>query len=230
MTPDKKAVIFDWNGTLFADIKHAIAATNATIPLFGAKPASLRTYQNEFSMPLKDFYVRLGCDAKELDRRMDELFAVWGGHYDANVHKARLRRGARALLKELKANNHRAAILSNHTVSCITKQTKRLGIYEHFDAILANGEHDFKNIMHKADKGSRLKVFASRHEISKALVIGDSPEEIEIAHHYGFLGVGIAGGFCSADRIRAARPDFMINSLTQMPEIVRHVFGGGRGK
>jgi len=230
MSPDKQAVIFDWNGTLFADTKCAVAATNAAIPLFGAKPATLQKYQDEYAMPLLDFYIRLGCDRADLEQRMDELFVVWAGHYEANVHKAGLRRGARAVLKELKANNYRAAILSNHTVSSITKQTKRLGVFERFDAVLANGDHEFKDIMHKADKGSRLKAFKETHDLQKALVVGDSPEEIEIAHHYGFLGVGIAGGFCSASRIRAAKPDFMINSLTEMPAIVRRVFGSGRGK
>lgn len=230
MTPDKQAVIFDWNGTLFADTRLAVAATNRAIGLFGAPPSTVTRYQKEYSMPLKQMYVRLGCDEHEIDRRIDDIFEVWAAHYNERAQKLRLRRGARGVLHMLKENNHRAAILSNAGVEGISEHTRRLRVHHLFDDILANGHHELKDIMHKADKGARLKAFANRHDLRKALVVGDSPEEIEIAHEYGFLGVGIAGGFCCAARIRAAKPDFMINSLTEMPAIVRRVFGRGRGK
>lgn len=230
MSPDKQAVIFDWNGTLLADTKLAVAATNAATRLLGAKPATVQRYQKEYSMPLRQMYVNLGCDEQELNRRLDEVFRVWGEHYGLGVHRLRLRRGARAVLQELKEQEHKTAILSNFTVKNIASQTQRLCVHHYLDEILANGCNELQNIMHKADKGERLKAFVDKHDIRQALVVGDSPEEIEIAHNYGYLGVGITGGFCARSRIRAAKPDFMINSLNELPAIVRRVFRSGRGK
>ncbi|MDD3181989.1 MAG: HAD family hydrolase [Alphaproteobacteria bacterium] len=229
MSPSQQAVIFDWNGTLLADTKRAVEATNAATALFGLPPTTVKGYQKAYVMPLKKMYVGLGCKEQDLEQRLDEVFATWGAYYEEGACSLRLRRGARKLLAELKARGNRAAILSNHTVKIITSHVERLGLQPYFDKILANGCHELADIMHKADKGSRLKAFTEKHDIRKALVVGDSPEEIKIAHHYGFLGVGIAGGYCAAERILAAKPDFMITSLSEMPAIVRKVFGTGSG-
>ncbi|HAX92055.1 MAG TPA: hypothetical protein DCY07_07605 [Rhodospirillaceae bacterium] len=227
MSPAQCAVVFDWNGTLLADTQLCLDSANKVIVTFGATPATLSQYRKAYEMPLKHLYQRLGCDEVELAERPQEVFALWSKHYDAHVHKTRLRRGAKGLLNAIKGKGHRAAILSNHTVEIITAQAQRLSVDHFFDDVLANQNHEIHSIMHKADKGSRLKHYVDRHGIRKALVIGDSVEEIEIAHVYGFLGVGLAGGFTSAARLRAAKPDFMINSLTEMPEIVAKAFGRG---
>lgn len=223
--PDQCAVVFDWNGTLLADTALAVAATNAAFARLGVSPVTVRRYQKEYEMPLNDLYLRLGCKQEQIDNNLTHIFADFGAHYEKNVHKVRLRRGAKNLLKAIKSDGHRAAILSNHTTEMIGTQTERFDIHHYFDALLANRADTIHTIMHKADKGSRLRDYVSRHDIRKAMVVGDSLEEIEIARSYGFVGVGLAGGFTCDTRLRAAKPDFMIRSLTEMPEIVRKVFG-----
>ncbi|MFA6279490.1 MAG: HAD family hydrolase [Bdellovibrionales bacterium] len=225
MSPDQQAVIFDWNGTLLADTWLGLESMNKSLALAGAPPATLSRYRNEYFMPLRPMYMRLGCDAKKLEENLQQIFDAFGEHYEKHVHKTNLRRGAKGLLKTLKEEGRRAAILSNHTVEIISSQTQRLDIHHYFDAVLANGADEIKDIMHKADKGKRLKRYVDHHDIRKALVVGDSAEEVEIAHAYGFLGVGLAGGFSCEEKILAAKPDFMIRSLTELPPIVASVFG-----
>ncbi|MGE4350767.1 MAG: HAD family hydrolase [Bdellovibrionales bacterium] len=221
---DQQAVIFDWNGTLLSDIHRAVEATNAAIALLGVPPSGVRRYQQLYEMPLKKLYLRLGCDERELEARQDEVFSVWGSYYEENGQNLRLRRSAKSVLTQLKERGHRTAILSNHTVKIIAGYVERFGMTALFDKILANACHELTDIMHKADKGSRLKSFVDEHDVRQAIVIGDSAEEIEIAHAYGFVGVGIAGGYYSPERLQKADPDFIIHRLDQLPAIVDRVF------
>ena len=227
MTPKQQAVIFDWNGTLLADVRQSWVATNEALALLGVPPITLAWFQREYDMPLRGTYVRAGCDGAELDRRINDVMATWSKRYEKDMDRLRLRRGAKGTLAFLAKQGYRAAILSNHTVEIISSHAQRLGIAHCFDEILANRSGEFKDVMHMADKGKRLKAYIQRRNIRKALVVGDSAEEIEIAHHYGFLGVGISGGYCSAERIRAARPDFMISSLAEIPAFAHKVFNRG---
>ncbi|MDX9690500.1 MAG: HAD family hydrolase [Alphaproteobacteria bacterium] len=227
MTPDRCAVVFDWNGTLLDDTALCATSTSKVSQKLGGHQVTIEKLQENYILPLTALYTRFGCEKEVIEKNISIVYDDFSAHYDQHVHLVPLREGAEHVLTSLQANGHKSVILSNHTVSCISQQVDRLGLREYFTDILANGAQEYLDLMHKADKGSRLKAYVDRHNIERALVVGDSAEEIQIAHHYGFLGVGITGGFVSEERIRAANPDFVIHSLTELPAIAAEVFGRG---
>lgn len=222
MTPSQQAVIFDWNGTILADTSLCLAAFNRTLGFLGVKPVTMAAYRHNSSVPLVHMYKEFGCDEKELAERQAEIFAVFAAHYETNEKRVRLRRGVRPLLDALKARGYATGVLSNYTVKRISEQAQRFRITHCFDAVLANEEAT--PVFYKKGKGERLKEFVESREIKHALVVGDTPEEIEIAHAYGYLGVAITDGVCSTARLRAARPDFLIRNLEEMNAIAKKVF------
>ncbi len=225
MTPSRCAVIFDWNGTILADTSLSVFATNETLGFLGLPPVTLAQYRDAYDMPLWRMYQAFGCKETEILERKAEIFGTFAEHYEKSVHRIRPRKGARQTLGALKERKNKLALLSNYTVDRISKQAKRLGLLESFDSILAN--QDGGEILHKKGKGERLRAFIETHETEKALIIGDTPEEIEIAHAYGYVGVAIKDGVCSLPRLRAAKPDFLIGSLEEIPAIAEKVFGRG---
>jgi phosphoglycolate phosphatase len=227
MSPTRQSVIFDWNGTLLADTALCLRTTNQTLALFGVKPVTMARYRQEYTMPLNQMYIAFGCDPQEIQERNAELVAAWGAYYNEHKNSLRLRRGAKETVHHIKERGHKVAILSNYTTPDIISKAMRHDMAHHFDAVLANHPDEAANVMLKRSKGERLKAFVETHEIQKALLVGDTPEEIEIAHAYGYLGVALTDGVCSTARLGAAKPDFMIRSLTEMPEIVESVFGKG---
>lgn len=225
MSPTRYAIVFDWNGTLLADAALCVRANNKTLELFGQAPVSLERYRAAYTIPLFNMYKEFGCSEKDLIERKQEIFDVFARHYEKGARTLRPRKGARKALEAFRERQHKIVILSNYTISAISKEAARLKLLDHFDSILANdvgGE-----ILHKKGKGERLKAFVEENETAKAIVVGDTPEEIEIAHHYGYVGVALTHGVCSTSRLRAAKPDFLIDSLDQMPAIAQRVFGGG---
>lgn len=224
MSPERKAIIFDWNGTILADTALCWRAMNKTLEIFNVPPVSMKRYRETSIVPLQKMYRALGCDEKEMAARERELFQIFIDYYETHAPKLRPRRGARNVLKELRGRGHKLAVLSNYTTDRITNAAQRLGLLDYFDGLMANEAGGASNAFHKKSKGQRLQDFVATHETRQALVIGDTPEEIEIAHSYGFLGVALTDGVCSTARLRAAKPDFLIQSLEEIPEIAKKVF------
>jgi len=217
------AIFFDWNGTLLADTLCNIRATNSVLKRLG-KPVVTKThYLEQFNVPLEKMYRAFGCSAQELIDHFDLVHDVWIRVYDSQSKKARLRRGARTMLQTLQKRQDRAFILSNHTIENISGHTKRLGIHNYFTAILANDGHG--PAFTSRNKGDRLYNYLKKQKINKAIIVGDTEEEIDIAKEHGLVSVAITDGVCSAKRLKTLEPDFLINSLTEIPAIMQRVFG-----
>jgi phosphoglycolate phosphatase-like HAD superfamily hydrolase len=51
--------------------------------------------------------------------------------------------------------------------------------------------------------------------------IGDAPEDIEMAHRAGMRGIGVLGGSPVPERLRAASPDAMIETIRELPALLK---------
>ena len=56
------------------------------------------------------------------------------------------------------------------------------------------------------------------HEI---ISIGDTSEEIEIAHSLGLYSVAVSGGENTTVRLKKHRPDFLINNMLELKKIIK---------
>jgi phosphoglycolate phosphatase-like HAD superfamily hydrolase len=55
----------------------------------------------------------------------------------------------------------------------------------------------------------------------RVLVVGDTPLDIAAAHGAGAVGVGVASGHFTADQLKAARADYVLESLREpLPGVV----------
>jgi len=218
------AVIFDWNGTLIADTALALRGTNKALEAFNLPPITMKKMKEESTIPLDKLYIAIGCSKEDVVHRRDELFKAFGDCYESQADNLKLRRGAKETISFLKKQNYKVAILSNYAMDRIIRQVKRLGLFNSFDEILANRPDELYGIMHKQSKGERLKNFIKKYNIKQALIVGDTPEEIEIANEYNFLSIALTGGVCSTKRLRKSKPDFLINSLNEISKIAKEVF------
>lgn len=215
-----KLVVFDWNGVLIADAKATIDIDNELLRRFGRPPITLAQYRDLFTMPVVEFFYRLGFTKEEMARDAVRIQNMFHELYEPRIARVRTRSGARTLLSFLEERGIEAIILSNHTHEGIASQLKRLGIERHFSRIISNGKHDTMARKSKAEKLVDL-MGSLPYEREEALIIGDSTEEIEAARAAGIRSVAITGGYYSATRLKAARPDFLIHSLPGMIEIIK---------
>ncbi|MCH8924158.1 MAG: HAD hydrolase-like protein, partial [Planctomycetes bacterium] len=55
-------------------------------------------------------------------------------------------------------------------------------------------------------------------------VIGDTPHDIRCARAIGARAIAVSSGFCSAEELREAEPDLLVDSLAD-PAVLRAIYG-----
>jgi|SRR3989338_3074349 len=221
-----KLIVFDWNATILADTAACFAADKHIIRMFGGERIDLKTYSNTVCHPFVDYYVSRGCNRKLILRNRTKLAKEFHRFYRQRSKHARTRRGARAVLSWVKNQGIPAIILSNHTQHGVRLQLKRLRLEPFFGDILAHSEVDAMMHYHgTTSKHARLMEYLTRNRVkhSEILLIGDSPEEMEIGKKIGAVTVGLTGGYYAEWRLREKGPDFLIHNIKNLIPIIKKI-------
>ncbi len=217
-----KLVAFDWNGTLIADTKLAVAGDNYAVKPYLRRKITLKLLQAHFQIPIIHYLMALGMDRQAYLNHSIEINGRFNKHYEARVSNCRTRAGVRVCLQYLAENNIKTVIYSNHVTNYIIKQLKRLKIEKYFDVVLAREDDDHSHL-HSRGKAEKLKNFIKRHKLkpNEIISVGDSEEEIEIGKDGGYHTVAITGGYNSTSRLRKTHPDFLISNMLELKKIIK---------
>ncbi|MEM7679936.1 MAG: HAD family hydrolase [Pseudomonadota bacterium] len=219
---DHKLIVFDWNGTILSDAQQSLEAGNVCLEFYGAAPITLQKYRETFTFPIMHFYKKNGLSVDEVLAKKDEANEVFQDAYDALVTNARTRSGARDLLKWIKSQGFSCIILSNYRTEKIKAHLKRLKIDQYFSHVSAFG-CEGATIVEVANKKERLSEFMVKrgYKPDDVILVGDSTEEPKIARALGLKSIGITDGYITTTRLRAANPDYIVNTLTEIKPILR---------
>lgn len=205
--------VFDWSGTLFADTLAWLKADNAVLDAFGGNSVTLRVYRETKTVPLSDFYVNHGCQATDVFERGTELLSLNQSTYEQVSRRCRLRLGARDALRWFQERDIARIILSDLPEERITRYLKRQEMLQHVSRVLGARP---KNPFNAQSKGELLlEYFEQNRELDprRMIVIGDSPEEVELANVHGAASILISGGSYSRKRLVEAHPTILAKSL-----------------
>lgn len=210
-----KLVVWDWNGTLLADTRVCIDAGNRVITAFGGEPLPNEEYVRRFSFPVLEFYASCGADRERM--LSGNYSQVFHDFYKREAVNCRTRKGVRTTLDWLREHSIDSVILSNHLRAEIVDPLKRLGIEDYFEAVLAHQDTESTAIGN--NKVGRIKEYLARgsYSPSEILIVGDSPEDVNIGKEVGAKTIGITRGYFSLDRLKASRPDYLINKVAYVP-------------
>ena len=217
-----KLVVFDWNGVLLADTLACMAADNHVLKVFGGRPVNLKQYRDTIIIPAISFYTRHGCNRQELQNNTKELGNVFHEYYEPRASKCRSRKGAMKLLQWLSKKQIKSIILSNHTVHDINYHLKRLKFEKYISELLANTKGDTS--MKERTKSLKLKHYIKNqnYKANEVMIIGDSPEEVEMGKSAGIRTVSITGGYYSTSRLKKANPHFLVDTLVDLIKIIKN--------
>ena len=209
---------FDWNGTTFADTQLMVESSNYEIQLFGGQPLPRRELLSKFYFPVTDFLCDRGCDPEALkDPASAEKFHQY---YEARASKGRTRAGVRKVLEWNKEHSVDSIILSNHIKPAIEKQMKRLNLAQYYSAVLAHEEYTATS--QGNNKVQRLIDYLAqtKQDPTKALIVGDSPEDIGIGKDLGMVTVAITDGFFPTAKLKASNPNYLIGNMGKLVDIL----------
>ena len=216
-----KLVAFDWNGTLLSDTNITWRGGNLELKACRTRPISMARFKETFTVPIVETLVKNGADREFCLKNSVMLSNVFHNFYESHADKCRTRGGVREILAWLHKNKIITSIYSNHTLTGINKQLKRLVLSHYMGVVLAHTVID--GAMNNKNKGERLFEYLKRHKLkpNEIISIGDTDEEIEIGKKYGYHTVAITGGYNSTARLKKHHPDFLIHNMLELKKIIK---------
>jgi pyrophosphatase PpaX len=58
----------------------------------------------------------------------------------------------------------------------------------------------------------------------ECVYVGDTPEDLQMARAAGVCAIAVLGPFPTEKKLRAEKPDFLLEKLEQLPELLRRLF------
>lgn len=186
-----QAVIFDLDGTILNTLDDLAAATNVVLTENGLPARTtdeVRRFVGNGIRKLIERAVPAGTDVATIDR----LFARFKEYYGAHCADAtRPYDGIPALLRRLRADGYRTAVVSNKADFAV-KELCRDYFPDLFDSVAGERE----GIRRKPAPDTVNAVLADFGlSPAKAVYVGDSDVDVETAKNAGMDCIGVAWGF-----------------------------------
>jgi len=204
-------VLFDWDGTLLDSFE---ADANAYMYMFGALGMSwsIAELKRHYSPNWHRVY-----RAAHLPRaKWEEADRLWRQFYDRQQPK--LQPGALRVLKVLD-RRFKLALVTSGSRSRVRKQLRRHAVSALFLTKVCS-EDAPRRKPHPAPLRMALDNLCALPQTS--VYIGDAPEDIEMAHRAGMRAIGVLGGSPVPERLRAASPDALIETIRELPALLLH--------
>ena len=169
-------IIWDFNGTLLNDVGICVDCLNTLLKSHGMSEKTEEEYKKIFTFPIKEYYRRAGFDFDVTD--YDTLAHEWTDYYRSRAD-LELFDGAEQTLKTLANRGLKQIIISASEKNTLFEQTKALGIDGNFSEMLGLDN------MHARSKEATAKDWRKRHPKAKAIFIGDTTHDKDVADAIG---------------------------------------------
>ena len=111
-------------------------------------------------------------------------------------------------LSEIAQNHNLYVVTARQNPSFVSQQLQRLGWSEYFKQVLVTQQASSKaDLIRKAVTVNATDIF-----------VGDTGEDIATAKELGTISVAVCSGFLSREILQEYKPDYLINSLTDLHE------------
>lgn len=209
-----KLVMFDLDGTLVdsvADISLSLNRALSDIGLPAVTEVQVRTWVGRGASRLVYCVLEHQHRAPALH---DELLARFMARYQESVCEvSTVYPGGRELLLACKAAGLALACVTNKPYAPARALLEALDILQPFDLLLGGDSLPHKK-PHPLPLQHCLQHFSLRAD--QALMVGDSRNDVEAARAAGVKVVALPWGYNHGEPIEAARPDWLVDSLTEL--------------
>lgn len=190
-------VIWDFNGTVLCDMQPGIRATNEMLRKRGLPVLrDLEHYRELFGFPVEAYYRRLGLDLEKEDYHT-VLAPMWVSLYNRYSKDAPLYEGVAPLCRALRARGVRLSILSASEREMMCAQLRERGALELFDEIWG------ADSIHAVGKSALARAWLTAHPGDRAVLLGDTTHDFEVARDMGIDCILVAAGHHSYGRLAA---------------------------
>ena len=210
-------VLFDWDGTL---INSYHADSQAYLAMFRdlGFDWGLKELEAHYS---PDWYVVYRA-AGIPERLWDKANNLWRIHYAK--HPSKLVTGARKMLRNL-ARRHALGLVTSGDRVRVDRQLRQFALTETFRARVCGGDTAERK-PHPAPLRKALRLM--KLEPEECVYVGDTPEDLAMARAAGMRAIAFLGPFPTERQLRAAKPEFLMERLEDLPALLQELGSKGR--
>ncbi len=206
-------ILWDWNGTLVADVAHVVSMNNIVLEQFGYRHTSEAEYRAKFRHPVHDYYYDLGVTPEDFPR----IAKVWNAAYVSGFDCVPLADGAAEALRRFREAGCKQVIISASQVDQLRDQVKRFPELDGmFDEVLGLDNQLAVSKVHLATD------FLARtgEDAANCVFLGDTTHDAETAAAIGCRCFLIAGGHQDRAVLETAENAAVVDSLADVLRIL----------
>lgn len=215
---ETKVIIFDFDGTLCDTRSNIIIAFRATMEHLGLEMRDEETCGATIGLTLRDGFKSMYPDFD--DAKIDYCVETYRQIFAERRKELMpdLFPGVKETLEALRKRGHRMTIATSRLTDSLMLFMRHHGIDHYFE--YAVGSDSVTH--HKPHPEPALKTLAALNIApSEAIMVGDMPVDIAMAHNAGIRAVGVDYGNATREELEAAEADWIVDSITKILEIIK---------
>jgi len=210
-----RGIVFDLDGTLIDSRRDIVEAANHALAAHGfatLPAAEIESYVGDGAPLLVSRAARIDED----DARVELLLAAFLEYYTAHpIDHTTIMPGALAALRALGA--HALAVCTNKPRVTTVRVLEGLGLARYFRAVVAGDDLPQR----KPDPAPILHIARELGlAATELVVVGDGAQDVLAGRAARARTVGVEGGIQPVERLIAAQPDALLQSLDALPGVI----------
>ena len=213
-----KVIIFDFDGTLCDTRSNIIIAFRATMEHLGLEMRDEETCGATIGLTLRDGFKSMYPDFD--DAKIDYCVETYRQIFAERRKELMpdLFPGVKETLEALRKRGHRMTIATSRLTDSLMLFMRHHGIDHYFE--YAVGSDSVTH--HKPHPEPALKTLRELNIApSEAIMVGDMPVDIAMAHNAGIRAIGVDYGNATREELEAAEADWIVDSITKILEIIK---------
>lgn len=215
---ETKVIIFDFDGTLCDTRSNIIIAFRATMEHLGLDMRDEETCGATIGLTLRDGFKSMypDFDDAKIDYCVDTYRQIFAERRKELMPD--LFPGVKETLEALCKRGHRMTIATSRLTDSLMLFMRHHGIDHYFE--YAVGSDSVTH--HKPHPEPALKTLRELNIApSEAIMVGDMPVDIAMAHNAGIRAIGVDYGNATREELEAAEADWIVDSITKILEIIK---------
>ena len=215
---ETKVIIFDFDGTLCDTRSNIIIAFRATMEHLGLEMRDEETCGATIGLTLRDGFKSMypEFDDAKIDYCVETYRQIFAERRKELMPD--LFPGVKETLEALRKRGYRMTIATSRLTDSLMLFMRHHGIDHYFE--YAVGSDSVTH--HKPHPEPALKTLAALNIApSEAIMVGDMPVDIAMAHNAGIRAIGVDYGNATREELEAAEADWIVDSITKILSIIK---------
>lgn len=209
-----KGVIFDWDGTVVQNTDLWHTAFNMTLNDLGFPPITLE----QFSKLIDREKVERTFGITEAE--MMKGFDVWVANYEKLRKNAKLVSGIDGLIKKLKEENYKTAVVTGGGKDRVMREVKEFKLGKFFDVVVT---HDDAIYEKPHPNGLKLALGGLKLKPEECVYIGDMNVDVLAAKNCGMASIAVSWGSHDIEELKKTNPHHTANDLSELYDVIKQL-------